>query len=69
MSTPPSGRDQREVLFEMNWMGRTVRVSAIDARTNIEVTIVGDARAGEEALKRAAMRKLDYVLRRRGSGA
>jgi hypothetical protein len=55
----------QEVLFEMRRVGNSVRVSAIDPITNIEVTIIGDPRFGEEALKRTAMRKLKYVIAKR----
>jgi len=55
----------REVLFELRRLGNSVRVNAIDPSTNIEVTIIGDPRVGEEALKRTAMRKLIYVIAKR----
>ena len=54
-----------EDLFEMRRVGKSVRVIAIDPATNIEVTIIGDHRVGEEALKRTAMRKLAYVIAKR----
>jgi hypothetical protein len=57
--------NMQEVLFEMRRVGNSVRVNAIDPVTNIEVTIVGDPRFGEEALKRTAMRKLTYVIAKR----
>ena len=59
------GANLREVLFELHRVGNSVRVNAIDPATNVEVTIIGDLRAGEEALKRTAMRKLAYVLAKR----
>mgnify|MGYP006906420331 FL=1 len=52
----------RQVYFEFHQIGSYVRVSAIDARTNIEVTLVGDANYSEEHLKQAAIRKLRYVI-------
>jgi hypothetical protein len=57
--------NMREVLFELRRVGNSVRVNAIDPVTNIEVTIIGDPRFGEEALKRTAMRKLTYVIAKR----
>ncbi len=51
-----------EVLFEFQRVGSYVRVIAVDARTNTEITIAGDPKAGEKALKQAAMRKLKYVI-------
>ena len=51
-----------EVIIEFQQIGSAVKVSAIDPATLREVSIVGSPRAGEEALKRAAIRKLMYVL-------
>ena len=58
--------DGREVIFEFLRLGHAVKVTATDARSLVEVSIVGAASAGEETLKRAALDKLDYVLRKRG---
>lgn len=52
----------REVLFEFRRVGAFIKVSAIDAETGIEVSIVGNPAAGEVMLKRTALRKLEYVL-------
>lgn len=58
--------DLPEVLFEFRYVGqRSVRVSAIDPRTGVEVTLVGDPTYGDEMLKRLATRKLKYVLRKK----
>lgn len=58
---------QREVIFEFHRIGNAVKVSAVEAASGVEVSIVGDPSVGETALKRLALRKLDYVLRRRQS--
>ncbi len=55
----------REIIVEFRRVGPAVKVSAIDAATGTEVSIVGDPAAGEAVLKRLARRKLDYVLKRR----
>ena len=57
----------REILLEFRFVGTSVKVSAVDPDTLTEVSIVGDPAAGEEALTRAAVRKLDFVLRRAGT--
>ena len=57
--------ERREVIFEFVRVGHAVKVSAVDAATGTEVSIVGDPAVGETALKRLAARKLDYVLARR----
>ena len=62
----PSEVGLREVLYEFRQVGKHVRVSAIDPDTGTEVIMVGDAKQGQEVLKRLAMRKLTYVLRKKG---
>ncbi|MBC8158124.1 MAG: hypothetical protein ISR44_04015 [Rhodospirillales bacterium] len=56
------------VFFEFIRRGNVVKVSAIDARTGTEVSIVGDPKAGQEAMKRVAARKLEYVMAKRAAG-
>lgn len=53
-----------EVLFELRRVGNVVKASAIHVGTNVEVAVVGPARASEYSLKMAALRKLRYVLAR-----
>ena len=55
-----------EVIIEFHQIGSSVKVSAVDPVTLREVSIVGSATAGEEALTRAAIRKLKYVLKKNG---
>ena len=57
--------DEEGVIIEFYSVGRYVKVSAVDTRTGLEVSIVGDPRRGEEALRAAAVRKLEYVMRKR----
>ena len=60
-----------EVIIEFHRIGNSVKVTAVDPESQIEVSIVGPPRAGEELLKRTAIRKLEYVLAkgRRGRAA
>lgn len=60
--------DKREVILEYQQIGNAVRVAAVDPDTLIEVSIVGSASAGMEALKRTAIRKLEYVLAKKSEG-
>ncbi len=53
-----------DVIIEFYQVGAYVKVSAVDTATYTEVSIVGDPTRSEEALKRAAIRKLEYVLKR-----
>ncbi|HLB07418.1 MAG TPA: hypothetical protein VJN41_06985 [Alphaproteobacteria bacterium] len=55
-------RDRGSVLVELTRIGAVVKVTAIDPETLTEVSIMGPASAGEETLKRNAVRKLEYVL-------
>lgn len=67
----PFGRDpyeRRGALIEFYRVGNLVKVSAVDPVTMTEVCIQGSARAEERHLRDAAIRKLQYVLRRRQSG-
>jgi|ETNmetMinimDraft_2_1059921.scaffolds.fasta_scaffold147573_1 hypothetical protein len=52
----------REVYLEFHRVGDYIKVSAIDARTNVEVSIVGSPRTTQRQLTRIAVRKLEYVL-------
>ncbi|SMF21534.1 hypothetical protein SAMN06265365_104187 [Tistlia consotensis] len=61
--------DKRSVIVEFHSVGSYVKVSAIDSESLVEVSIVGDPAAGEAALQRAAVRKLEYVLQQRKPAA
>ncbi len=55
----------REVIFEFMQVGNSVKVTALDAETLIEVSIVGSPMAPRSHLRATALRKLRYVMRRR----
>lgn len=61
--------EEREVIFEFHRIGAVVKVTAVDAATGIEASIVGDPARSDAALRRLAKQKLDYVMARRGTGA
>lgn len=50
-----------DVLFEFQRVGSYLRVTAIDARTGVEVTVAGPATGSQELLKRTAINKLRFV--------
>lgn len=54
--------DERSIIIEFVQSGHYVKVSAFDPVTMTEVSIVGDPASGEAGLKRAVLRKLEYVL-------
>ena len=55
-----------DVLIEMIQVGNAVKVTAVDTVTGIEVSIVGAPSISEEVMKRNAVNKLQYVLRKGG---
>lgn len=56
----------REIIIEYYPVGPLVKVSAMDAQTLTEISIQGPTDAGEEILKRNALKRLEYVLRKKG---
>ena len=58
----PSAQGGREILFELIPLGNSVKVSALDPESGIEVSTVGPANASIEDLQRAALAKLRYVM-------
>ena len=59
-----AGADGRDVYVELIAQGNVVKATAIDSQTGIEATIVGPASAGRAALEAAAIRKLEYLLKK-----
>ena len=61
-----SGSGLSEVLFEFRRVGTALRVCAIDPDTRTEVIMIGDPKQSVAVLKRLAIRKLIYVMRKKG---
>lgn len=57
---------QGDIIIEMIQIGNAVKVTAVDTATGIEVSIVGAPSTSEETLKRNAVNKLNYVMRKGG---
>lgn len=55
----------REVIIEFYPVGSYVKVSAMDTQSLTEVSIQGPANAMEETLKRNALKRLEYVLKKK----
>jgi len=55
-----------EIYFEFTGIGRTMKVSAIDAATGTEVSVVGPATASQADLQRLALQKLLARLKAAG---
>jgi hypothetical protein len=60
MNASDDGRG--EVYFEFTAIGRAVKVSAIDAATGLEVSVVAPANAARADLQRLALQKLKARL-------
>lgn len=56
----------REIIIEFHPVGALVKVSAMDTQTLTEVSIQGPANSPEELLKRNALKRLEYVLKKKG---
>jgi hypothetical protein len=56
----------REIIFELRPLGNLVKVTAIDVKTMTECSIQGPASAGQPMLKSNALKRLEYVLKKKG---
>ena len=63
--TPGEG-DPGEVYFELTTIGRSVKVTAIDAATGTEVSVIAPAGASQADLQRLALQKLRARLNSSG---
>jgi len=63
IDTPLRGR---EIIFEFHPVGHVVKVSAMDVKTMTEISIQGPANAGETTLKLNALRRLEFVMKKKG---
>jgi len=59
---PPGGT---EVYVEFVVQGAFVKATAIDSKTGIEASVIGPAAATRADMSAAAVRKLEYVLKKR----
>ena len=60
--------DGRDILIEIVTLGAYAKASAIDSATGIEVSITGPTAAGRASLEAAALKKLEYVLKKNARG-
>lgn len=60
---PMAGRD---VIFEFFPVGNLVKVSAIDTKTLTEISIQGPTSVSKNILKMNALRRLEYVMKKKG---
>ena len=67
--TPPPDKTPSEVgqvIIEMIPQGHYVKVVAFHVASLIEVSLVGDPRQPESTLRRLALRKMRFVLEKKG---
>lgn len=65
----PDGKGNEDgILIEFQQHGTSVKVTAVDPVSTVEVSIIGPASAGRMELARAAIKKLKFVLDRKGEG-
>ena len=62
----PEPLKNREIIVEFYPVGQVVRVCAMDTQSLTEISIQGPANAGESVLKRNALKRLEYVLKKKG---
>ena len=58
--------DNREVIIEFSQIGSFVKVSAMDVATLTEKSIQGPASALQSTLEQNALKRLRYVLEKKG---
>lgn len=58
--------DNREIIIEFFPVGNIMKVSAMDTKTLTEISIQAPANSSEEILKRNALKRLEYVLKKKG---
>lgn len=63
---PSNPLNGREVIFEFYPVGAYVRVAAIDAASLTEISIQGPANAPQDMLKRNALKRLEFVMKKKG---
>ncbi len=62
----PQSLQGRDVIIELHPVGSFIKISAMDVQSLTEISVQGPAKAPEEILKRNALKRLEYVLRKKG---
>lgn len=57
--------NNREIIIELASVGNLTRVRAMDVASLTEITIQGPKNAGEDVLKHNALKRLEYVLKKK----
>ena len=62
----PTSLQNREIIVELFNFGQIVKATAMDVTSLTEVSIQGPKSAGEVILKQNAVKRLEYVLKKKG---
>jgi hypothetical protein len=60
----PSPPGNQEIYVEFISLGNVVKATAIHAQSGVEASVVGPVSAPRVSLEQAAVRKLEYVLKK-----
>lgn len=60
-----AGGVRREIIFEFTPIGASVKVTAVDVASGLEVSVVAPSSAARSELERIALQKLRYMLARK----
>jgi hypothetical protein len=63
---PEEPLKNREVIFEFQPIGIYMKVTAMDVASLTEVSINGPVNAGEAILRQNALKRLEFVMRKKG---
>ena len=61
--------EEEGYIIEFHRVGNAVKVTAMDPATLTEVSIVGAPSVGDSELTRLVVRKLEYMLAKRGTNS
>lgn len=56
---------EEDYILEFRSIGKNMKVTAVDAQTGIEASIIGPSNGSKEDLSLLALRKLAYVLNKK----
>lgn len=60
-----AGGIRREIIFEFTPIGASVKVTAVDVTSGLEVSVIAPSSAARSELERIALQKLRYMLTRK----
>lgn len=63
---PTKGLEGREILVELIPLGQYIKAIAVDVKTDTEVSVTGPKSAMPSVHQNNAMRRLEYVMRKKG---